>query len=493
MERFPRVARLPDVAALHQRLNELGVDLPCETSLASATLQLARPLALGSMRGVEAISPNRFAIHPMEGWDAHEDGTPSVLTLRRWQAFGRSGAGLIWGGEAAAVHPDGRANPNQLVIDERTASSFGELRRILVDAAVAAGRAQPVVGLQLTHSGRWSRSASPSATQKAKGSPAPRIAFRHPILDARLGIDDDRSLLSDVEVRELIARFARAARLAYEEGFDFVDIKHCHGYLLHEFLAARDRSGHYGGATFEQRTRLLWEVISAVRQAAPAIGIGVRLSIFDRVPHRPDGRDADGHLGPGVPETTSLPYHCGFGVDPNDPTRSDPSEPHRLVSELVAAGVRLINVTAGSPYYVPHVQRPAAFPPSDGYAPPEDPLVGVARLLAAAHDLKRAVPQAIVVSTGWSYLQEFLPLVAEACVRQGWCDVVGLGRMVLSYPELPADVLDGKPLARKRLCRTFSDCTTAPRNGMVSGCYPLDPFYRSRPERAQVEAIKRLL
>lgn len=493
MERFPRVARLADVAALRQRLHELGVDLPCETSLANESLQLAQPLALGSMRGVDAVSPNRFVIHPMEGWDAHEDGTPSELTQRRWQAFGRSGAGLIWGGEAAAVHPDGRANPNQLVLDERTAPSFGELRQRLVDAAGAAGRARPVVGLQLTHSGRWSRTAAPSAAQKAKGSPAPRIAFRHAILDARLGIADDRPLLNDGEVRDLVARFARAARLAYEEGFEFVDIKHCHGYLLHEFLAARDRSGDYGGATFEQRTRLLWEVIGAVRQAAPAIGIGVRLSIFDRVPHRPDGRDADGHLGPGVPESTPLPYLGGFGVDPNDPTQSDPSEPHRLVRELVDAGVRLINVTAGSPYYVPHVQRPAAFPPSDGYAPPEDPLIGVARLLTAARDLKRAVPEAIVVSTGWSYLQEFLPLVAEACVRQGWSDAVGLGRMVLSYPELPADVLDGKPLARKRLCRTFSDCTTAPRNGMVSGCYPLDPFYRARPERAQVEAIKRLL
>ena len=87
------------------------------------------------------------------------------------------------------------------------------------------------------------------------------------------------------------------------------------------------------------------------------------------------------------------------------------------------------------------------------------------------------------MSSGYSYLQEFLPHVAQACVREGWFDAVGLGRMVLSYPELPADVLAGRPLARKQICRTFSDCTTAPRNGLVSGCYPLDPFYRERPER----------
>jgi 2,4-dienoyl-CoA reductase-like NADH-dependent reductase (Old Yellow Enzyme family) len=161
------------------------------------------------------------------------------------------------------------------------------------------------------------------------------------------------------------------------------------------------------------------------------------------------------------------------------------------VRALVRAGVRWINVTAGSPYYIPHLQRPALFPPSDGYEPPEDPLAGVARQLAAARELKRAVPEAVVVSSGWTYLQEFVPQVAQACLREGWFDAVGLGRMVLSYPELPTDVLAGRALDRKALCRTFSDCTTAPRNGLVSGCYPLDPFYRERSERDALERIKR--
>ncbi|MCA9057511.1 MAG: hypothetical protein KDA85_03395, partial [Planctomycetaceae bacterium] len=92
-----------------------------------------------------------------------------------------------------------------------------------------------------------------------------------------------------------------------------------------------------------------------------------------------------------------------------------------------------------------------------------------------------------------SYLQEWLPHVAQAAVRQGLVDCVGLGRMVLSYPDLPADVAAGKTLARKRICRTFSECTTAPRNGIVSGCYPLDPFYKTRPERAELQqAIARM-
>ena len=205
------------------------------------------------------------------------------------------------------------------------------------------------------------------------------------------------------------------------------------------------------------------------------------------MPHR------RGASGEAEAEAHALPYAHGFGVDAADPSRIDLAEPIALVRELVALGVTWINVTAASPYYAPHAQRPALFPPSDGYPPPEDPLVGVARLLAAARAIKRAVPDAIVVSSGWTYLQEWIPHVAQACLRDGWFDAVGLGRMVLSYPELPADALAGRPLARKLVCRTFSDCTTAPRNGFVSGCWPLDEFYRERPERAALEARKRAM
>jgi len=154
-------------------------------------------------------------------------------------------------------------------------------------------------------------------------------------------------------------------------------------------------------------------------------------------------------------------------------------------------GVDLVCVTAGSPYYCPHVQRPAFFPPSDGYARPEDPLVGVARLVDAAVALAGARPDLTVVASGLSYLQEWVPAVASALVRDTGVAAVGLGRMALSYPDLPADVLAGRPLDGRRLCRTFSDCTTAPRNGLVSGCWPLDAFYKERPERVALAAAKR--
>ena len=148
-------------------------------------------------------------------------------------------------------------------------------------------------------------------------------------------------------------------------------------------------------------------------------------------------------------------------------------------------------VTAGSPYYNPHIQRPAIFPPSDGYLPPEDPLVGVARQIDATARLKARHPDMVIVGSAYSYLQEWAPHVAQHVVGAGMADAVGLGRMVLSYPDLPADVLAGAPLKTKLLCRTFSDCTTAPRNGLVSGCFPLDPFYTKHPHAVTLKELKK--
>jgi 2,4-dienoyl-CoA reductase-like NADH-dependent reductase (Old Yellow Enzyme family) len=198
-------------------------------------------------------------------------------------------------------------------------------------------------------------------------------------------------------------------------------------------------------------------------------------------------------LGPGVPvdHDRALPYRYGFGPDEQDPTQSGLDEAAGFIEVAQGLGIRLFNITLGSPYYNPHLTRPALYPPSDGYQPPEDPLVGVMRHLAAVRDLKQRFPDLVFAGSGYTYLQEFLPQVAQAVVREGWTDFVGLGRLMLSYPELPADLLAGRPLQRKRLCRTFSDCTTAPRNGMVSGCYPLDAHYKKSPQMAQLTLVKK--
>src|SRR6185295_11792034 len=278
--------------------------------------------------------------------------------------------------------------------------------------------------------------------------------------------------------------YVDAARLARDVGFRFVDVKACHGYLVHEFLSARVREGKFGG-DFEGRTRLLLSIVDSIRTELPSLIVGVRLSVFDTVPYQ-----TSREIGQPWPFADYLPYLFGFGVDAQNPLTIDLDEPLRLMRMLKDAGVAAINISCGSPYYCPHIQRPAYFPPSDGYLPPEDPLVGACRQIEIARRCKQAVGDLPMIGTGYSYLQDFLPHVAQAVVREGWIDAVGLGRMVLSYPELPIDTLRHGTLERKQICRTFSDCTTAPRNGMLSGCFPLDQYYKDLPEAEQLKAVK---
>ena len=480
---FPRLGAFRSVAEFRKHLASISRDVPCDEVVATgADSPLVRPITIDGL-----TIGNRICVHPMEGWDGTADGKPSEATFRRWRRFGASGAKLIWGGEAVAVRHDGRANPNQLLISDDTRDDLARLRDVLLEEHVATtGSADGlVVGLQLTHSGRYS-------CPTVKGRPEPRIAFRHPILDRRVGIDSDAAVLGDDEVRRLIDDYVRAARIARAAGYDFIDIKHCHGYLGHEFLAAHTRPGDFGGS-FENRTRFLREVVDGVRAAAPGLQIGVRLSAFDVVPYRPDpARSSPGRPGPGVPEPFEnlLPYRWGFGVNADNPVEPDLAETVEFLRLLERLGVRLVNLTAGSPYYNPHVQRPAYYPPSDGYQPPEDPLVGVARQMGAVRTLKAQFPKLLMVGTGYSYLQEFLPHVAQAAVREGWVDCVGLGRVVLSYPEILSDAVQGRPTQAKKICRTFSDCTTAPRNGLPSGCYPLDDYYKSSEFHARLKEAK---
>ncbi|MDG2129911.1 MAG: NADH:flavin oxidoreductase [Fuerstiella sp.] len=471
---YPRVSTLKTADQFRDRLADLNLTLPLDEQIATgADTTLAQPLV-----STAGLIGNRFCILPMEGWDGTTDGKPTALTRRRWQNFGLSGAKLIWGGEAVAVRHDGRANPRQLLMTEANLSDIESLRTLLVSthAEHFSKTDDLCVGLQLTHSGRFAR---PNEKKKAE----PRISYRHPVLDHRVGVADDAPVLSDDELKQLIDDFVAACVRAQKAGFSWVDVKHCHGYLGHEMLSGFDRPGEFGGS-FENRTRFLRNVVAGIRAEAGTLEIGVRVSIFDFVPFEP-GQGAE-RLG--VP-SADAPYRYAFGGDGTG-QGIDLEEPSRFVRLLEELGIDLLCTTAGSPYYNPHVQRPAIFPPSDGYQPPEDPLVGVHRQIDATARLKRLHPKMIVVGTGYSYLQEWIPHVGQAAVRQNRVDSVGLGRMVLSYPELPADVLSGRPMIRKKICRTFSDCTTAPRNGIVSGCFPLDPFYKSMPEREQLQAAK---
>ena len=478
-----RLGTLKDVASFQKHLHAVGLQLPCDASLqAGASSPFSAPVKRGEIR-----IGNSFAVQPMEGWDAESDGNPSAFTLRRWQRFGRTGAKLIWGGEAVAVRHEGRASPNQLVIAPHTMKGIERLRAGLIEEhQKATGSVQGlVVGLQLTHSGRYSKPNHHSRHE-------PRILYRHPILDRKLALPPEYPVLADGEICGIIEDFHRAGRAAQELGFDFVDIKHCHGYLGHEFLSAHSRDGRYGGS-FENRTRFLREVVEGIRSVAPGLKIGVRLSAFDTVPYRPDPLlSSEGKLGPGIPEsyTDLLPYRWGFGVDALNPEQPDLSDATQFLSLLRDLGIQLVNLTAGSPYYNPHLQRPAYYPPSDGYQPPEDPLIRVAQHLDATRKLKAQFPDLIIVGSAFSYLQDFLPHVAQAVLREGWMDLISLGRMTLSYPEMILDVIEGRPLQKRHVCRTFSDCTTAPRKGLPSGCYPLDPHYKASKLAAQLKTAK---
>ena len=486
--KLTRIPSLKKVEDFRRHVASLGIDLPCEDAIVSgASSPLAQPLDGVTINGKRI--GNRWVVHPMEGWDGTTIGGVTDEVRRRWQRFGLSGAKLIYGGEAMAVRPDGRANPNQLIISEQNKKDLAGIRETLVQAhrELHGATEDLVIGFQLTHSGRFCK---PNDKKRME----PRVAYRHPILDKKFHVTSDAQIFADSEIEELIQCYIRAARVAWDAGADFVDIKHCHGYLLHEFLSAFTRPGQYGGS-FENRTRILRDIIAGIRADGNKIELGVRLSAFDFVPFKPDPAVSQpGKLGPGIAEDFShcLPYRYGFGVDQNNPVEYDLTEPIRFVELCGELGVKILNLSAGSPYYNPHIQRPAAYPPSDGYQPAHDPLIDVARQINVVRQLKaRTLKNLVVVGTAYSYLQEYLPHVAQFVVRQGWTDMIGLGRMMLSYPEILSDATRRGLLTPKFICRTFSDCTTAPRNGLISGCYPLDKYYSAKPEFQKLKEVKK--
>lgn len=467
------MAQLKTTDDLRNYLQTNAIDLPFDDALLPPdNSPFSRPIQLKSGKTIG----NSLCILPMEGWDGTLDGRPSDFTRNRWTKFAVSGAKLLFGCEAVAVCHGGKANPNQLVLNTDTFSDFVALReQLLRQHAEQFGNTHDlVIGLQLTHSGRFCK---PNSHKKFES----KILYAHPYLNARFGMADDYPVLTDDEIDRIIGQYVDAAVLAQKAGFDFVDIKHCHGYLGHEFLSAVSRPGKYGGS-FENRTRYLRTIVAGIRQAAPGLEMGIRLSAFDFLPFKKGPDDV------GIPEPADQ-YPFAFGGQTSG-QGVDLTESKALLALIESLGIQLVCITGGSPYYNPHLMRPALFPPSDGYLPPEDPLLGVKRQIDVTHELKKAFPELVIIGSGYSYLQEWLPNVAQSVLQAGMADSIGFGRMVLSYPTMPADMLAGRPLTRNQICRTFSDCTTAPRNGLISGCYPLDPAYKKLPQAEELKELK---
>lgn len=472
MAEYTKIASLKNAEQFQNHIDNLGVELGFDAEMKSgADAPMAQPYKLKN----KTIG-NRWCILPMEGWDCYSNGAPSDLTERRWIHFGQSGAKVLFGCEAAAVMPEGRSNTRQMMITGETVDAIGALRSKTVEAHKAEfGNTDDLyVGLQLTHSGRYSHPNDDKVLES-------RTAYSHPLLDKKFG-NSQANVVSDEEVENIVRHFIKAAKLARQAGFDFVDIKHAHGYLGHEFLSAVDRPGKYGGS-FENRTRFFREIVEGIKNNVPDIDISVRLSLFDFFPFE-KGADSIG-----VPMHFEGNYKYAFGGDGTG-LGYDLTETKQFIELAKSYGIEMICTTVGSPYYNPHIQRPAYYPVSDGYLPPEDPLVGVARQISCVAEVKQAFPDMAFIGSGYTYLQEWLPNVGQYAVEHNLTDFVGIGRMVLSYPRLCADSLEGKPLDRRHICRTFGDCTTAPRNGLVSGCYPLDEFYKRMTKALKLKEIK---
>jgi len=476
---YPKVAGFKSAEEFRAHLREIGIGLTVDDAILPAP---DSPLAAPAQWRGHKIG-NRWCILPMEGWDCAADGAPTELTRRRWLNFAASGAKLLFGCEACAVMESGRSNTRQLMITPATMPKIKALREEMVALHKEKfGTADDLlIGLQLTHSGRFSHPHDDAKLESV-------TAYCHPLLDERFHCSA-ANVVSDAGVKEIVRAFGDAAALAQEAGFDFVDVKMAHGYLGHEFLSAFTRSGEYGGS-FENRTRFFREIVAEVRKRAPKLDIGMRFSLFDCIPFEPGADRVGIPMERGAVKVGSYP--CAFGGDGTG-LGADLTEPIRFLELAKSLGVDLICTTICSPYYNPHFQRPAYYPVSDGYLPPEEPLIGADRQIRTVAKVKEHFKDSgmLFIGAGYTCLQEYLTQIGQATVREGKTDFVGIGRLVLSYPGICADTLAGRPLEKRKICRTFGDCTTAPRGGMVSGCYPLDEFYRCRPECDRVKCYKK--
>ena len=429
--------RTPDDLAGEAR--RLGLDIPFRDDLSG----LLGKSSVGG-RGV----PNRLVVLPMEGADAETSGAPSDWTRRRYRRYASGGAGLIWC-EAAAVRRDGLSNPGQLLLTE---GSLGGFARLVEEIRTAAGKEwgpghRPLVILQLTHSGRFA---------KPEGRPRPLIVQNNPHLAPLLDLPPDTPVVSDDELAGIRDDFVEAADLAAAAGFDGVDIKACHGYLVSETLAAHSREDSRYGGPFENRSRLLLEIVRRIREEAPGLLVTSRLSATDAVP---------------------FPY--GFGMDRDEPGRIDLTETKALVRLLDRAGVGFLALSLGIPAWKPHIGRPFDEPVPGSEVPGEHPLEGVARHLGVATEIQRSSPGVAVIGAGYSWLRALGPGVGAAMVADGRSAAFGLGRGALAYPDFAADLLRRGRLSPRKVCTTCSLCSHLLRRQRRVGCVVRDPEFKN--------------
>lgn len=424
--------RFHSIQEIKQKIEDLGLNIPISDDFSC----LASPVFFG-----KKPVPNRLGCNPMEGCDGLPNGAPSELTFRRYRRFGAGGAGLIWV-EACAVTRESRANPRQLWIHSATVRDFKSLVDQTREEARRSMDHDPFLVLQLTHSGRYSRPVN---------KPAPIIAHHSEILDPKHNLPPDYPLITDEELDRLQQTYVEAAILAREAGFDAVDIKSCHRYLMSELFASFMRENSRYGGSFENRTRMLLETVAKIRKVMPDFEITSRLNVYDAI---------------------SYPY--GWGVDKEDYKKPDLTEPLKLIGLLQERGYHGLNVTIANPYYNPHYGRPFDHPIVGGRPPKEHPLEGVERMLRMAKIVQNAYPSLTVVGTGYSWLRHYVPYFAAGAMKEGWNAIAGLGRGGFAYPDFAKDILKNGGMAPQKVCITCSSCTQIMRDGGQAGCVPRD-------------------
>ena len=435
------------LADIKNKASELGLGIGFDENLDI----LGKPVTIGHLS-----CANRFAVLPMEGCDSNTDGSPSPLVRERYLKYAEGGFGLIWF-EANAIVPEGRANELQMMLTASNVSKFRDLVRDVDELSMKKHGFKPIKILQLTHSGRYCRPEGHLSR--------PLVPQHDPFLDK-----GNEVIVSDEYLDSLVERYVISAMLAREAGFDGVDIKACHRYLVSELLASHTREGRYGGS-FENRSRLLLSAIRAVKKALDDdFIVASRFNVFD-----------------------AHPYPYGFGCDKEDMWKFDPSEPERLVREMVNAGVGLLSNSGGNPYYIyPQVTRPFDKSSYGIPVPEEHPLESVDRLFHLTEVVQKAAGDVPVIGNGYSWLRNFLPNAAAANIRAGRCTLVGLGRESFAYPNAPADVLEKGAMDPKKCCITCSLCTQIMRDHGTTGCVIRNSgVYMPLYKKFNAEAVER--
>jgi 2,4-dienoyl-CoA reductase (NADPH2) len=404
---------------LIQKAKELGFDLPFSDDINP----LLDPVSVADFQ----IS-NRLVVQPMEGYDSENNGAPGEFTERRYLRYASGGSGIIWC-EAVSVTESGRSNPHQLWINKNTSDKYSFLNEKVRRAANRKGY-EPFLIIQLTHSGRYS---------KPEGKSKPQVAAYNPVLDKTMPY-----VLTDDDLKRIQDQFILASRLAAGSGFNAVDLKACHGYLIVDLLSSKSRQNSiFGGEEASKRFRFLLETIDRIKDEVPGMIITTRLNISDL-------------------------YCGGFGVDENG--TPDFTEPLLLVGQLKLRGISLINITMGSPYFNPHITRPYDTAVPGQKIPEEHPLEGVMRMIKGTSLFQIKFPGMLFVGSAYSYLRQYAPEVGAAILINGDASFIGFGRNSFAYPEMPADLMKDGRADPEKVCITCSGCTRLIQNLRPGGC-----------------------